>query len=198
MATREPVKKTLKEFSEEAAAANGASPDREQELADMEAAGMVADDSGESDHLDDEPAKKERVPMTDYEKIGWSDHDEAINIIAVFDGYSEKKGALNVNVLFDFTAPSDSALSAQLTPIAGTDTAFTFKYAGRDFGIGATIEQFIVRGTADPDTNVMKFRVRLPENQRAKLKNAVGLADSRGVVALTPLQLTVDLTTRQE
>lgn len=169
--------------------------DREQTLADMEAEGMVRDDPGESDHDDDEaPAK--RTAMTDYEKIGWSDEDEAINIVAVFDGYSEKKGSLNVNVLFDFTAPTDPELSARLTPIAGTDTAFTFRYAGRDFGIGATLEQFIVRGSGDPTVNVMKFRLRLPESQRGKLTNAVGLADSRGVVALTPLQLTIDLTTR--
>ncbi len=163
--------------------------DREQTLADMEAKGQLADDPGESDH-DDSEEKKPRIDMEDYARKGWSDVDEAINIYGRFDGFSEKGGSININILLHMTVEPSAELSARLTDVV-QEVAFSAKYVGRDLGLGITVDSFTVKGAADGKE--MKVVLRVPETQKMKLKNIVGYARSMGVMALVPEQLALDL-----
>jgi hypothetical protein len=175
----------------------GGQPDREQTLADMEAAGQVYDDPGESDHDDSEaPRKKERIPMEDFARKGWSDEEEAINIEAILHGYTERAGTIDVSVIINLTAEATPELSSRLTEVVQTQT-FSAHYVGKDLGVGVTVDKFTVSGDADGNKEA-KIAIRLPETQRKKLKNIVGLARTKGVFALVPEQLELDLTTRAE
>ena len=185
--------KSVAEFQAEKAAAdaerasNGALTAADQEIVD--AGGTV--EYGASQEEDAPPEKKEPAPLQDLGDVGISEKPEAINVLGVLMVVTEAAGMTNVNGKVRFHAPLDPEIVAKVSEVVGI-MPFTARYAGKEFGNGVTVKQQRQYADADGD-RWNDIDMVVPETERLKLKNLIGLARSRGFLSLEPLQTSMNL-----